>query len=595
MLSNLRISAKIMLLGVTLLVFLGGIGAYSLNTLYSMEQKFGQMLEGELEAQYLIAQLQESILETSLNALEHITATDPNRKSIFEMAYDERQKLVDELIDQFHTRDLSEEEADSLATFEAAYSAYRQNLNDALTYSKNRDQQKAQDYYLASIGKKGMTHLMLENLDKISQERAELLHLENQMIFTKTRRNVLTALITALAVSALLALIIGKGLRRRLSKLEMDARQGASGDLTMSVEMDGNDELGSLASSFGLMIEGLREVLGEVRLGAGQSATLAEELRLSINETSLAVEQVNSAIQDVATGANEQARGAQQAAEMVQQIHEAIKANTEGIHEVNKITEEAMLLIGDGLKSLDNQNQRMQENTEAAGKVAVAIHDLNNMAHEIGQMLDTISQFADQTNLLALNAAIEAARAGEHGRGFAVVAEEVRKLAEGSLLAAGEIGRIVERVQIGAQEAVQEMEISQGTIKAQAVAVDHTDAIFRQISQSVSEAAGSMENINSVGTQIAERAQGISDVIRHISAVAEENAAASEEVSASSEEQGASMEELGGLAESLAKMGQNLMNVILRFKLENESESPKEIDVAVEVEKLEETEPASKD
>ena len=70
---------------------------------------------------------------------------------------------------------------------------------------------------------------------------------------------------------------------------------------------------------------------------------------------------------------------------------------------------------------------------------ATAIGALSERSDRIGGIVDTIAGIAGQTNLLALNAAIEAARAGEQGRGFAVVAEEVRKLAEESQAAAGQI------------------------------------------------------------------------------------------------------------------------------------------------------------
>ena len=263
-----------------------------------------------------------------------------------------------------------------------------------------------------------------------------------------------------------------------MEQITTTAEEIASGNLTVKVkERSAQDKL---MQAMGSMVQGLTEIVSntqtvarQVMSGSQEMSTSAEQLSQGAVEQSASVEEVSSSMEEMAVN---------------------IKQNSENA----QITERTAV--------------KAAEDARESGK---AVSEMVGAMKQIAGKIFIIEEIARQTNLLALNAAIEAARAGEHGKGFAVVASEVRKLAERSQTAAGEINILsTSSVQIA----------------------ERAGEMLTRIVPDIQKTADLVQEITAASNEQSSGVDQINKAIQQLDQVIQQNASASEEMASTSEE-----------------------------------------------------------
>lgn len=379
---------------------------------------------------------------------------------------------------------------------------------------------------------------------------------------------ILGCLIAGVSVGIVNFVIANKALLKPLNLIIKKVNLASQGDLTVAIDLHGNDIIGSLSNSLNSMFKNTEDLILQVKnvcnlvsvtskelsKDAMQNLSAAETITLGIDQTVAAVEQgsamqdksfqevsqkllhLNEIISQIALGAHEQANNMTLAANSVHDMVNTVKRiedDTKHFAREAKITETA---AHKGYQAIIDTIEGMNKVNLSVKDASYQISALEKQSKQISLIIKAIQGIAEQTNLLALNAAIEAARAGDHGKGFAVVSDEVRKLATSSADSTKEISALLQSNQALINTVIKAIktgvdEVNNGTLLAKD-ARKAIDNIIKYVSETGRQIDDTSSNLN----LIAERSSKVTDFIDSINAISQENLASTQEMSASSDQ-----------------------------------------------------------
>ena len=384
---------------------------------------------------------------------------------------------------------------------------------------------------------------------------------------TEIRNMTIGLVILACVIVVIVGIFITAGIENNRKRISKKVGEVAKGDLTVTVSVKGHDEFRDLAGSATNMITNTKKLVNQVSNATEQLEASAQDVGQASEVIHEYSQDITRAIGEINEGMEEQSRHAQECVEKTDILSNEIQEVSHVVERVEKLVDETEGMINKGMEIVQVLGDRAGETTKMTAKVSESIESLRKESEIINSFVETITEITEQTNLLSLNASIEAARAGEAGRGFAVVAEEIRKLADDSAKAAGEISNNVANITAQTQNSVDSASQAQEMVELQTKAVEEVVAVFREMQTRMGQLIEGLKDIV-VSTEKAdgERSAAVA-AVKNISDIIEETAGSAETVNDVANKLLEHVEKLSSTAGVLDENMEGLKNEISVFKI----------------------------
>ncbi|WP_053120330.1 methyl-accepting chemotaxis protein [Pseudomonas rustica] len=501
------------------------LGVFAVNRMTTIRQASIDMETNQLPSVGYLGVVTENVLRLRILSFRVLVNREP-------ASLQEAQTRIGVLVDKVRSAQASYaalpaggEELAQYKAFAATLDNYMQAQNQMMELSRQDKVDEMRTLINTRI--KDGTDQMGEQLNKliaINATDAKTASSQAGKYYDSAITGIIIVAVVASLATVLLALLLTRSIVTPLNRAVLAAQTIADGNLSKTIEVDGNDEPARLLQALASMQTNLRKTIEQIAGSATQLGAAAEELSAVTEEASRGLQQQNNEIEQAATAVNEMTAAVEEVARNAVSTSEASNQSTQAARE--------------GRDQVVKTVDAIQTMTHDVQNTAHMIEGLATQGRDIGKVLDVIRAIAEQTNLLALNAAIEAARAGEAGRGFAVVADEVRALAHRTAQSTQEIEKMVAGIQNGTGEAVSSMQQSnqrtQSTLemaRAAGVALEQITQSIHQINERNLVIASASEEQAQVSREVDRNLVNIRDLATQSAAGANQTSAATHELS----------------------------------------------------------------
>ena len=435
------------------------------------------------------------------------------------------------------------EEAKLLAEFQPLYSrCVSEVLEPAIKAIK------ADDYSMAMVARflkengefEQKINPLLKGMAEAQQQAVRATYERSVARNERMRTISIVTLVVGLLTGLAIAFQTVRSVTGPLSEMQaMITHAAGDRDFRGAITIRAHDEVGTTAHAFNDLLVALRQSFGEIRN--------------DIAKVDDATRALASAANQAAHASNETSESASSMAASVEQLSVSIASVSDHTREALNIANSAGEHSETGGAVIGSAVEAMSEIAVQVRAVGVTITELGEHSDRISSVVQVIKDVADQTNLLALNAAIEAARAGEQGRGFAVVADEVRKLAERTTKATGEIAQMIGDIQERSRSAVSAMENTIGRIE--------------KGSELAGKAGQAIEAIRAANGEVQRVFADINEAMREQGAASHDIAQRVERVAQASEESSISVKESAAQSGSIRDLANAMRGSVELFKI----------------------------